>query len=109
MMMTLWLTTEWETVKKNYRKSSKTPTQRACWEAVISWDLPEPILNMPWNAWNRKSREYAILCLPMIWSGMEEALAPVLESQKKDAVGQAENRLEFVSEMGEFSDVDEFS
>ena len=38
----------------------------------------------------------------------EEALAPVLESQKKDAVGQAENRLEFVSEMGEFSDVDEF-
>ena len=35
-------------------------------------------------------------------------LAPVLESQKKDAVGQAENRLEFVSEMGEFSDVDEF-
>ena len=33
---------------------------------------------------------------------------PWLESQKKDAVGQAENRLEFVSEMGEFSDVDEF-
>ena len=52
-------------------------------EAVISWDLPEPILNMPWNAWNRKGWEYAILCLPMIWSVQKKRLPLCWKARKK--------------------------
>ena len=72
-----------ETVKKLQEEFKKTPT---CAVHVRGGDImgpPEPILNMPWNAWNRKSREYAILCLPMIWSVQKKRLPLCWKARKK--------------------------
>ncbi len=52
-------------------------------EAVISWDLPEPILNMPWNAWNRKSRGVRYIVFTNDMERAEEALALCWKARKR--------------------------
>ena len=97
-----------ETVKKLQEEFKKTPT---CAVHVRGGDIMGPAGAYFKHAMERMEQEKPGVRYIVFTNDMEraeEALAPVLESQKKDAVGQAENRLEFVSEMGEFSDVDEF-
>ncbi len=97
-----------ETVKKLQEEFKKTPT---CAVHVRGGDIMGPAGAYFKHAMERMEQEKPGVRYIVFTNDMErakEALAPVLESQKKDAVGQAGNRLEFVSEVGEFSDVDEF-
>ena len=105
-----------ETVKKLQEEFKKTPT---CAVHVRGGDIMGPAGIYFKHAIERMEQEKPGVRYIVFTNDMErarEALASILESQKQEAGGdqlknevcQMENRLEFVTQLGKFSDVDEF-